>query len=72
MVVILFSSSETDHGTKDGPFAGYATKGVDNGRLSGGLAGVVGVLVVLGLAGGVAFAVRRRPERERDDVSVSQ
>ena len=45
---------------------GYHTKGVGNDRLSGGLAGVVGVLVVLTLAGGLVLVVRRR--RTPDDV----
>lgn len=44
----------------DAPFADYATDGVDNARLSGGLAGVVGALTVLVVAGGLAFMVRRR------------
>ena len=56
-----FLSSAEDHGLADSPFAGYATKGVDSGRLSGGLAGVAGVGATL-LIGGVLFtAVRRRP-----------
>jgi cobalt/nickel transport protein len=55
-----FSQAEKEHGAKDSPFAGYETRGVDSGRLSGGMAGVVGSLVVLVLAGGVAFVVRRR------------
>ena len=33
---------------------------MDDGRLSGGLAGVVGVLVMLVLAGGLFWALRRR------------
>ena len=52
--------SAQDHATGDGPFADYATKGVDDARLSGGVAGVVGTLVVLVLAGGLGYAVRRR------------
>ena len=55
-----FLDSAEDHAADDGPFAGYATKGVDDARLSGGVAGVVGTLVVLVLAGGIGFAVRRR------------
>jgi cobalt/nickel transport protein len=54
------SSTEKHHATADGPLAGYSAKDVDNQRLSGGLAGVVGVVVVLALAGGLALVVRRR------------
>ena len=43
-----------------GPLADYGVSGVEDARLSGGLAGVVGVLVTLLLAGGLARAVRRR------------
>jgi hypothetical protein len=55
-----FADTETEHRAADGPLAGYATKDVDNERLSGGIAGVVGVVVVLALGGGLAHAVRRR------------
>lgn len=51
---------EKEHSTSDSPLAGYSTKDVDDERLSGGLAGVVGVTVVLLLAGGVALVLRRR------------
>ena len=65
-----FSRTETDHRAADGPFAGYTTRGVDDGRLSGGLAGIVGTVVVLALAGGLAWGVRRRASGEsRDDSS---
>ena len=46
--------------TADSPFADYGTVGVDDARLGGGLAGVAGVLMVLFLMTGVAYAVRRR------------
>lgn len=55
-----FASSEEEHRAGDGPLAGYETKGVDDARLSGGAAGVVGSLVVLVVAGGVVLLVRRR------------
>jgi hypothetical protein len=55
-----FLDSAEDSTTADGPLADYRTKGVDDERLSGGLAGVAGVLVVLLVMGGLAFAVRRR------------
>lgn len=55
-----FIKTEKAHKTADGPMAGYQTKGIDNARLSGGLAGVTGSVLVLVLAGGIAFVVRRR------------
>jgi cobalt/nickel transport system permease protein/cobalt/nickel transport protein len=55
-----FLDTAEENPNADGPFADYATDGVDNARLSGGLAGVVGALTVLLLAGGLAFVVRRR------------
>ena len=46
----------------DGPMAGYGVRGVATPWLSQGIAGVVGVGVVLALTSGLAFAVRRRRE----------
>jgi cobalt/nickel transport system permease protein len=56
-----FIDAEKPHHTSDSPFAGYSTKGVEDSRLSGGLAGVVGVLIMLGLLG----PVRVRPRRQQ-------
>ncbi|CAN5510054.1 hypothetical protein BH10ACT10_BH10ACT10_28330 [soil metagenome] len=66
-----FSSTQTKHASDDSPFAGYGTKGVSDGRLSKGVAGVVGCAVVLALAGGLTFAVRRRGARDESQ-TVSQ
>jgi hypothetical protein len=49
-----------DHALAGSPFADYATKGVEDGRLAGGLAGVAGVLVTLGAGGALFFALGRR------------
>ena len=57
-----FGGSATRHPGDGSPFAGYSTRGVDNQRLSGGLAGVVGATVVFLLAGGLFLAVRRRSD----------
>lgn len=46
----------SDHG----PFAGYRAKGIDDHRLSGGVAGVAGSLLVLVIGGGLFWALRRR------------
>lgn len=58
--------AEKPHPTSDGVFAGYTTKGVDDARLSGGVAGVAGVLVMLGLSTGLFWGLRRR-SAARDD-----
>ena len=57
-----FLDTAEDSPTADSPFADYRTAGVEDDRLSGGLAGVTGVLLVLGLAGGLAWSVRRRDD----------
>ena len=59
-----FGDRADEHDTADGPFADYRTKSVDDDRLSGGIAGVVGTLVVLVLAGGLFWGVRRRDSDE--------
>jgi cobalt/nickel transport protein len=65
-----FAESEEEHATGDGPFAGYGSSFIDDERLSGGVAGVVGVVVVLLLGSGVAYAARRRRDPERDPERV--
>jgi nitrate reductase gamma subunit len=55
-----FLDSADDAKTADSPLADYQTKGVDDERIGGGIAGVAGVVVVLVLMGGLAFALRRR------------
>lgn len=49
-----------DHDAGGSPLAGYATKGVDDERLSGAVAGVVGVGLTLAMATGVFLMVKRR------------
>lgn len=54
-----FASAEQASG--GGPLAGYEVSGVDHSRLSGGLAGVLGCLVVLGVSS-LLLRLRRSPE----------
>lgn len=61
-----FLDSAGAHATDGSPFAGYATRGVENARLSGGIAGVAGATLVFVLAGGLFLAVRRRPGSDND------
>jgi hypothetical protein len=54
-----FADTETDHAFGDAPTAGYEVRGVDDDRLSTGLAGVIGVAITFAVAGGVMLVVRR-------------
>ncbi|MFD9975404.1 energy-coupling factor ABC transporter permease [Streptomyces sp. NPDC059017] len=49
-----------DHATADSPLADYGVGGVENARVSGGLAGVIGVGATLVVGTGVFVVVRRR------------
>ena len=57
-----FLHSAGAHASDGSPFAGYSTRGVENARLSRGLAGVVGATLVFVLAGGLFLVVRRRDQ----------
>lgn len=61
-----FADRAKDSATADSPLSDYRVKGVENDAVSTGLAGVAGALVVLVLAGGLAFAVRRAGRRDPD------
>ena len=55
-----FIDQQKQSPTSDGPLAGYETKGIDNDRVSGGVAGVAGCLLVLAIGGGLFWVLRRR------------
>lgn len=58
-----FAATEETHNDVT-PFAGYETEGIGDDRLSGGLAGVAGCLVVLIVAGGLTKVLRARSRGE--------
>ncbi|MER7758614.1 energy-coupling factor ABC transporter permease [Streptomyces sp. NPDC097619] len=53
-------ADQYEHATADSPLADYGVKDVDDARLSGGLAGVIGVGATVAVGTGVFWAVRRR------------
>lgn len=55
-----FSQTAESSPAADSPLAHYSVDGVHDQRLSGGLAGVIGALVVLALSTGLFAVVRRR------------
>lgn len=58
------------HGSAASPLADYGVSGVHSARLSGGLAGVIGVLLVAGLAIGLTSAVRRHSRASTPDAGA--
>ncbi len=57
-----FMDRAKDSATAESPLADYSTKGIENDRVSGGVAGVAGSLLVLVLAGGLFWGLRRRED----------
>lgn len=59
-----FIDGAEDHDLAGSPTADYGVEGVDDARLSTGLAGVFGIAVTFVVAGGLLLLVRRakRPE----------
>ena len=55
-----FDGSARDSATAGSPLAGYAVRDVGDARLSGGLAGLVGVVVVGVVMTGLLLLLRRR------------
>jgi hypothetical protein len=45
-----FADTEKEHALGDAPLAGYGVQGVEDQKLSKGLAGVIGVVVTFGIA----------------------
>ncbi|MFI2379064.1 energy-coupling factor ABC transporter permease [Streptomyces sp. NPDC018964] len=60
-----------EHATADSPLADYGVEDVDDARLSGGLAGVIGVGVTVVAGTGVFWAVRRRRTGEEAEAAAS-
>jgi hypothetical protein len=56
-VGVLDSAKES--AVEDSPLAGYGVAGVENERISGGLAGVIGVASTAAISFGLFYALRR-------------
>jgi hypothetical protein len=60
-----FLESADEHSLADSPLADYGVEGVDDDRLSVGLAGVIGVVITFAVGAGALWLVRsRRPATE--------
>ncbi|WP_241661384.1 PDGLE domain-containing protein [Thermomonospora catenispora] len=67
-----FAAQEKEHALADSPLSDYAVEGVENERLSGGLAGVIGVGLTALAGGGLFWAVRRRGGRTPADAPAGR
>lgn len=56
---IGFLDSAKESAVEEGPLAGYGVEGVENERISGGLAGVIGVASTAAVSFGLFYALRR-------------
>jgi len=56
---IGFLDSAKESAVEKGPLAGYGVAGVENERISGGLAGVIGVASTAAVSFGLFYALRR-------------
>ncbi|MFG2474206.1 energy-coupling factor ABC transporter permease [Streptomyces fagopyri] len=60
------------HHTEDSPLAGYGVKDISDARISGGLAGVIGVGVTIVAGTGVFWALRRRRTADASPASLPE
>ncbi len=67
-----FIGTAQDSAVAGSPLADYSVSGVENGRLSGGLAGLLGVFATLAIVGGLTLLLRRRGSADRTDEDVEQ
>ncbi len=56
---IGFLESAKESAVEDSPLAGYGVAGVENERISGGLAGVIGVASTAAISFGLFYGLRR-------------
>jgi len=57
---IGFIDTAKDHTNSDSTLAGYGVKGIENERLSGGVAGLIGVVATGAISGGLFLLLRRK------------
>ncbi len=57
---IGFIDSAKEHANSDTTLANYGVKGIENERLSGGVAGLIGVVATGAISGGLFLLLRRK------------
>ena len=67
-----FLEAAEDSPTAESPLADYRTRGVDDSRASGAIAGIAGVAVMAVLSTGLFWVLRRRDAGVADDTSPDE
>jgi hypothetical protein len=63
-----FADDARDHDLAGGPVADYSVKGIEDDRVSTGVAGLIGVLAAFGVAFAVFAAIGKRRGHEKGDL----
>jgi hypothetical protein len=58
---IGFIDSAKDSAVAGSPLADYGIKGIDNARVSGGLAGILGIIATGAVGGALFMFIRKKP-----------
>jgi hypothetical protein len=61
---IGFIDTAKDSAVANSPLADYGIKGIDNARVSGGLAGILGIIATGAVGGALFMFIRKKPEKK--------
>ena len=62
---IGFINAAKDSAAAGSPLAGYGVSGIDNARVSGGLAGILGIIATGAVGGALFMFIRKKPVNKK-------
>jgi len=62
---IGFIDAAKDSAVAGSPLAGYGVSGIDNARVSGGLAGILGIIATGAVGGALFMFIRKKPVNKK-------
>jgi len=62
---IGFIDTAKDSAVANSPLADYGIKGIDNARVSGGLAGILGIIATGAVCGALFMFIRKKPVNKK-------
>ena len=60
-----FIDTAKDSAVADSPLADYGVAGIDNARVSGGLAGILGIIATGAVGGALFMFIRKKPTHKK-------